>query len=224
VPPELRQVLAILIGVIVCFYLVYQARKPDRWMGRLFLKRMNVHHSATTDWGLEHVRIERGFHILDVGCGGGRTIEKLAARAPEGLICGVDYAAGSIAESQSRNAKAIEAGRVQIQRASVDKLPYSEGSFDLATAIETHYYWPNLVGGLREIRRVLRPDATLLVIAESHRGARGNWLHRLAMAPLRAVHLRPQELADAFTQAGFASVEVRTHPNHGWICAWGIKN
>jgi 2-polyprenyl-3-methyl-5-hydroxy-6-metoxy-1,4-benzoquinol methylase len=35
---------------------------------------MNLSHSRPTDWGLQLVRIENNFRILDVGCGGGRLI------------------------------------------------------------------------------------------------------------------------------------------------------
>ncbi len=63
---------------------------------------MNVSHSRVADWGLQHVRIEKDFTILDVGCGGGRTIQKLAALATEGIVYGVDYAKGSVAASRQR--------------------------------------------------------------------------------------------------------------------------
>ena len=53
---------------------------------------MNRSHSSVTDWGLKHVQIDEHFTILDVGCGGGRTIEKLAALATKGMVYGVDYA------------------------------------------------------------------------------------------------------------------------------------
>ena len=52
---------------------------------------MNMSHSNVTDWGLKHVPIEKRFTILDVGCGGGRTIQKLAAIVTEGMLYGVDY-------------------------------------------------------------------------------------------------------------------------------------
>src|ERR1700733_11627423 len=100
-------------------YVLFQVRKPDRWAGRLFTWIMNMSHSGVTDWGLNHVRIEEQFTILDVGCGGGRTIEKLAALASRGMVYGVDYAKGSVAASQGKNAQLIQAGRVEIKQASV---------------------------------------------------------------------------------------------------------
>jgi len=53
---------------------------------------MNLAHSALTDWGLRQVAIEKTFKVLDIGCGGGKTIQKLAGMATEGVVSGVDYA------------------------------------------------------------------------------------------------------------------------------------
>jgi 2-polyprenyl-3-methyl-5-hydroxy-6-metoxy-1,4-benzoquinol methylase len=120
------------------FYVLNQVRKPTRWVGRLFLWIMNSSHSGVTDWGLKHVRIEKDFKILDVGCGG-RTIEKLAAVAPEGVVHGMDYANGSVAASRAKNTKLIKEGRVAIQQASVSQLPFAENTCNLVTAVETQY-------------------------------------------------------------------------------------
>jgi SAM-dependent methyltransferase len=202
-------------------YLMNQMRKPSRWLGRLFLKDMNRRHSKLTDWGIGHTQIGSQHAILDVGCGGGRTLEKLAALAPQANVTGVDYAAGSVAESRVRNAQLIVAGRVEVIRASVDLLPASDGQFDLVTAIETHYYWPDTVKGLSEIRRVLRPGGTLLLIAEGYRGGRFDWVVRIAMTPLRAKYLTPEEHRSKLEAAGFINVKVDTDESRGWICASG---
>jgi SAM-dependent methyltransferase len=188
--------------VLLAVYLLNQVRKPTRWVGRLFLGIMNRSHSRLTDWGLTHVRIDRAFTILDVGCGGGRTIQKLAALAAEGRVCGVDPANGSVAASRSNNAPAIAAGRVEIKQASVSQLPFPEATFDLVTAVETHYYWPDLVAGMQEILRVLKPGGSLIVIAESR------W---------KAGH------AERLASAGYTDIQVFEGPKQGWTCGTGTK-
>ena len=202
-------------------YLLNQLRRPSKWTGRLFLKNMNQRHSAVTDWGLEKVPIGAQRAIIDVGCGGGRTLEKLATLAPHARIVGVDFAPGSVAESRAHNAALIAAGRVEVIQASVSQLPGAAAQFDLATAVETHYYWPDLVANLAEIRRVLRPGGTLVLIAETYRDTRLGWVIALSMAPLRAAVLTADEHRERLAQAGFTDIQVTTDRARGWICAVG---
>ena len=181
--PLWRQLLAGAVWVFATAYLLRQVRKPGRWVGRPFLWIMNRSHSGLTEWGLQHVTIEPDFAILDIGCGGGATVNRLSAIATHGTVCGVDHADGSVAVSSRRNAALIAAGRVDIRKASVSQLPFADGTFDLATAIETHYYWPDLVGSMQEIRRVLKPGGVLIMIAENYKGGRFDRLQRVAMKP-----------------------------------------
>ena len=44
-------------------------RRPQEFIGRLFLKGMNRTHHTRTDWDLQHFKIGEDFMILDVGCG-----------------------------------------------------------------------------------------------------------------------------------------------------------
>src|SRR5215467_8931474 len=181
----MKQILYYILLLIAVPYLLNQVRKPSRWIGRLFLWVMNISHSSLTDWGLKHVLIEKRFTILDVGCGGGRTIQKLAALAAEGIVYGVDYAAGSVAASRGKNAQLIKAGRVEIQQASVSQLPFPDDKFDLVTAVETQYYWPDPVYDMREILRALKPGGRLIIIAESYKGGRYDSLKGPVMKLLR---------------------------------------
>jgi len=116
---------------------------------------MNARHSKVTDWGLGHVAVGKGDTILDVGCGGGRTVSKLAAIASEGKVYGVDYSEESVVASKRTNARGIDAGRVEIRQGSVSQLPFPDGMFDLVTGVETHFWWPDLPGDMREVFRVL---------------------------------------------------------------------
>src|SRR5262245_46459874 len=146
-----------------------QCRKPRWWIGRFIVRGMNRSHSRLTDWGLTGVRIDKDFSILDVGCGGGRTIQKLAAIATDGKVCGVDYSPASVATARRTNARAVTDGRVGILQGSVSQLPFTPAIFDLVTAVETHYYWPNFVDDLREVRRVLKPGGLVVIVAEAYR-------------------------------------------------------
>ena len=219
----ITQLLENALFVIVVVYLMNQVRRPTRWVGRPILWAMNHSHAGVTDWGLRHVAIDTRSTILDIGCGGGRTIQKMAAIATEGKVYGIDYAAGSVAAASSANASLIDAGRVEIQRASVSQLPFADNTFDLVTAVETQYYWPDLPGAMREIQRVLKPGGTVTIIVESYRSARGATLSRVSMKLLRARLLSVDEQRQLFSAAGYATVETFEEPRKGWFCATATK-
>jgi SAM-dependent methyltransferase len=209
--------------VAFMFYVLIQVRKPDRWAGRLFTWIMNMSHSPLTDWGLTYVQIEENFTILDVGCGGGRTIEKLAAFASHGMVYGVDYAKGSVVASRAKNAKLIQAGRVEIKEGSVSDLPFPDNKFDLVTAVETQYYWPDLVHDMKEILRVLKPGGTLIVVAESYKKGSNNALQRPVMKLLRASNMGVDDHRELFLKAGYEDVQIFEERAKGWICGTGKK-
>jgi SAM-dependent methyltransferase len=222
-PEVQRQIVNASIAVAVLLLFTGQCRKPRWWPGRLFAAVMNVQHSGVTDWGLEQVRLEKRFTLLDVGCGGGRTIQKLAAVASEGQVFGVDYSPTSVAAARHKNAESIASGRVQIQQASVSHLPFPDGTFDVVTAVETHYYWPDFVADLREILRVLKPGGRLVIIAETYKGRRFDALYRPIMMLLRATYLTVDEHREALSAAGYAEIAVIEQRSKGWICAMGRK-
>ena len=216
-------ILKITLALFAMAYVMRQVRKPDRWLGQLFARAMNRSHSDLTDWGLAHVQIDRGFKILDVGCGGGRTVKKLAVLAADGHVCGVDYALGSVAASRANNASLIGAGRVTIEQASVSQLPFGTDEFDLVTAIETQYYWPELVNDMREILRVLKPGGVLLVIAEHYKGGSHDFVQGAVMRLLGSSTLSVHDQRDLFEKAGYRDVEIFEQGAKGWICVTGKK-
>lgn len=208
--------------VLIC-YVLRQARKPDRWFGRVLALAMNQGHRSMTEWALDHVTIENQFKALDIGCGGGATVQKIAALAESGTVYGIDYAEGSIAVSYAHNADLIKAGRVVIQKASVSELPFPDDSFDLVTAIETQYYWPDLPQDMREVLRVLKPAGRLVVVAEMYKGGKYDWLKWPVMWLLRSSHLSVSDHRNLFTSAGFVNLEIFEHRSKGWICATATK-
>lgn len=202
-----------------------QYQKPTGLRGRMTLRRMNVSHSDLTDWGLAQVAIESHFTVLDAGCGGGRTLAKLAAIAKTGKVYGVDFSKESVAESKRINARLIKAGKVEVRHGSVSQLPFDDKMFDLVTAVETHFWWPNLDGDVREVFRVVKPGGTFVVIAEVYKGADTEMTRKCEeQAPQTGMKiLDPEEHREMLAKAGFRNVDVKVNAARGWIYAKGRK-
>jgi len=216
-------ILRVVLIILAFAWLSRQVRKPGGWLGRRMLRAMNLTHATLTDWGLEQLAVQNTAEVLDIGCGGGRTVHELANLAPGGKVIGLDYSATSVAASRDFNAKEIEAGRVRIELGSVAALPFADGTFDIVTAVETHYYWPDLAANVRGILRVLKPGGTCAIIAETYRGGPLRLLYGLVMPLLGAAFLSDAEHRNLLTRAGFC--EVKTHHVSGknWICATGRR-
>jgi precorrin-6B methylase 2 len=72
-----------------------------------------------TDWGLCHASIGKQDIVLDVGCGGGRTVSKLAVIATQGKVYGIDHSKESVAMAMRTNKEWIDIARVEVREASV---------------------------------------------------------------------------------------------------------
>ena len=217
------KILRLVLLILLAAWLFRQVRKPSGWLGRRVVRAMNLGHATMADWGLQQVTVPKSAAILDVGCGGGSTVRRLAALASEGKVIGLDYSAASIAVSRDTNAKEIEAGRVHIGRGSVAALPFPDRTFDIVTAVETHYYWPDLPANVREVLRVLKPGGTFVLIAETYRGGPFRLLYGMVMPLLRAAFLSDAEHRDLLTEAGFAAVATMHRSGRNWICATGRR-
>lgn len=202
-----------------------QCHKPHGLLGRLLLRNMNKRHSGVTDWGLSHIAVHPNDIILDAGCGGGRTVGKLAAMASSGKVYGIDFSPDSVAISKRTNADLIRAGRVEIIEASVSQPPFQDVFFDVITAVETHFWWPDPSSDVRELCRTLKSGGTFLIIGEIYLGATSK------MAQLAEKHLPKTGMKlmtvdqhrELLEQACLSDVQIFTLPEKGWICVTGKK-
>ena len=200
-----------------------QFQRPTGWLGAIVLRMMNRSHSRLTDWGLAQLAIRASDRILDVGCGGGRTVQKLAAMATQGSVVGIDYSEASVAMARQVNREGIARGQVEIREAPVSTLPFAPETFDLVTAVETHFWWPDIAAGLREIFRVMKPGGRLALIVEFYDGGKhAKYAQRLAKATGIATLTIEQQRA-MLDGAGIAEVQMVEEPRAGWLFATGVK-
>jgi SAM-dependent methyltransferase len=193
-----------------------QYRYPRGRLGRHVAKQMNQDHEPLTLWGLTKVKIAPNDVILDAGCGGGKTVSRLAQLAPKGKVFGIDCSSEMVKFSEEINKKLIAQNRVQIVKGSVDKTGFSNDHFDLVTAFETYYFWPNFRKALKETKRVLKPGGKLLLVNEMVQDG----VYEVKNAKLikeAHVHLIPlQEIQAVMLLMGFVDVQVFTKAELPW--------
>ena len=132
-------------------------RKPVGLGGKIMVAMMNVSHSAMAAWGLRFCSLPRMPWCWTAAAAAGANIKTLLKLCPKGKVQGIDYSAVSVEKARKVNAGAIAAGRCTVQQASVAELPFEAEQFEVVTAFETVYFWPELVQNFREVYRVLKP-------------------------------------------------------------------
>ena len=141
-------------------------RKPKGKLGNLQLKSMNKEHTPVALWGLKHLDIKPDDIILDVGCGGGININRMAKIAKK--VYGVDYSIESVKLSREVNQDYVNEGKVEVLEGNVASLPFEDDTFDIITAFETVYFWPDIEKSFGEVKRVLKPGGIFLIGTESN--------------------------------------------------------
>lgn len=102
--------------------------------------------------------------VLEIGCGTGSVITRVAAAVPSATAIGLDPDPASLAIAR-RKADA-EGVAVRLDRGSAIELPYADGSVDrvLSSLMLHHLPAADQVAAMREVRRVLAPGGSLHLV------------------------------------------------------------
>ncbi len=141
-------------------------RKPKGKLGNIQLKSMNREHTPVALWNLKHLDVKQDDIVLDIGCGGGININRMAQNAKK--VYGIDYSIESVKLSREVNREYESQGKVEILEGNVESLPFNDDTFDIVTAFETVYFWPNIEKSFGEVKRVLKPGGIFMIGMESN--------------------------------------------------------
>jgi len=98
--------------------------------------------------------------VLDVGCGTGYLLGRLAARAPQaGVLAGIDAAPAMIAVARAAAAD----DRLRFVVGTAGQLPWPPAAFDLVVSTTSFDHWADQRAGLAECARVLAPGGVLVL-------------------------------------------------------------
>ncbi|MFC2729476.1 MAG: class I SAM-dependent methyltransferase [Centipeda sp. (in: firmicutes)] len=198
-------------------------RRPEGEAGRAMLARMNESHAQLVEWGLAQIDLRAGDTVLDIGCGGGNTLARMAQRVTEGHLVGIDYAETSVEASRAFNAGLIEAGRMEILHGSVEHLPFADGQFDAVVTVESFYFWPSPEESLKEAARVIRRGGTFLLLAEIYGRDDLPEGIRAKIAGYDLTNPTPEEFERLFRAAGFSDVTMDFKAGEYWIAVRGVR-
>jgi ubiquinone/menaquinone biosynthesis C-methylase UbiE len=126
----------------------------EGWRGRM-------HHQIadrTADLALTCVPAPE--RILDIGCGTGYLLGRLAARAPQAqVVAGIDAAPAMI---EVARAGATD-DRLRFVAGTAERLPWPAATFDLVVSTTSFDHWADQRAGLAECARVLAPGGWLVL-------------------------------------------------------------
>ena len=198
-------------------------RRPEGAAGRAMLTRMNESHAKLTAWGLSLLSFVPNDTVLDVGCGGGNTLARMAERVTEGHLVGIDYSETSVEASRAFNSMLVAAGRMEILPGSVESLPFSDAHFDKVVTVESFYFWPNPSESLKEVARVVKPGGTFLLLAEIYERPDLPVGIREKVEAYELTNPTPEEFERLFRAAGFSEVTPHFKDGEYWIAVCGVR-
>lgn len=136
--------------------------KPHGEEGIETIKNMNENHKDISEFAFNCIDINDHDKIIDLGCGGGVNIEKFL-KLTSNSVDGLDYSEVSVGETIKRNQRAVGEKRCKVIQADVSNMPIDSESYDLATAFETIYFWPDIGNSFREVLRIIKPNGQFMI-------------------------------------------------------------
>lgn len=183
---------------------ITQCRKPHGEEGIETIENMNENHKDISEFAFECINVNVNDKVLDIGCGGGVNIEKFL-KLTENNVDGLDYSEVSVSESIKRNQDAVDEKRCNIIHADVTDMPIEDETYDVVSAFETIYFWPDISNTFKEVSRIISSNGQFM-IAQGTDGNHPDDEKWLSTVDGMSLYTAP-ELEKYLIDAGFRSVE-----------------
>lgn len=189
--------------------------KPKGIGGKIMVNMMNIGHSSMAKWGFTHIEIKNNSICLDISCGGGANVKRLLDKVPYGKVTGIDYSEISVIKSRKTNKAGIRNRRCEILQANVMDLPFGNDAFDLITAFETIYFWPDILEAFKQVHRVLKPNGTFMICNEvnGENPKDENWTKIIDGMKI----YNSEQIRNALESVSFIDIKIAKNKKN-WLC------
>lgn len=182
--------------------LVSQLARPHGLLTGPMSALLNRGNRLITAHTIGALDLQPGEAVLEVGFGGGVGLDMVLAHEPRVQLAGVDISDDVVRRARPRYTE------LELVEAGVERMPFEDGRFDAAFAVNVAYFWPDLPAALRELLRVLRPGGRLVL------GVRPPaTLARLKFGHAGHREWTPEQYAEALAVAGFVGTSARRMPD-----------
>jgi ubiquinone/menaquinone biosynthesis C-methylase UbiE len=174
--------------------------------------RFTVGRGGDADLAIALTGAGNGDDVIDIGCGPGVAVRRVAARGASS-VTGIDPAAVMLRFGRALTRPVHRHGHghgtaVDYRQGTAEALPLPDDSATVVWSLATVHHWRDLDAGLREVRRVLRPSGRFLAVERrTEPGASGHAGHGWTED-------QAQLFAERCRAAGFSGVEVDRHLRH----------
>jgi ubiquinone/menaquinone biosynthesis C-methylase UbiE len=142
--------------------------------------------------------------VLDIGCGTGQLLREIATALPTATPIGLDPSLGMLRAGMHGAGK-----KPELVRAQAERLPFTDGSFDLVLATASYRHWRDPLAAMREISRILGPSGWFVLADIFAPRKRLLWSVR--------GHPVPASLRTALAEADLATGRVASIAGYGPI-------
>jgi ubiquinone/menaquinone biosynthesis C-methylase UbiE len=138
-------------------------RQPSGLFGRLVGHLLNEVNEFINRSTIEQMNIQENDQILEIGFGNGMFIKEMADKAKRGFVAGIDISDIMVKQAIKKNKHLISQGKVEIKKASLERIPFDDARFHKVCTINTLYYWPDPEKSIKEIYRVLKKEGHVYI-------------------------------------------------------------
>lgn len=201
--------------------LARQLAHPNGVAGKMIGRLMEKGNACMNGFVLDCLGAKADEHVSEVGFGSGWVLDALLHDIGCQRVDGVEISDTMLRKARHRFKRELSNGRLSLHHAGADRLPREVAQIDCICSVNTVYFWPDALAGLREFHRVTKPGGRL---ALGFRPA--ETMRELPFTRHGFRIYKNDQIAELLHVAGFRDIQLSRNPEGhlGSLCATAVRH